>query len=225
MSDDDNRQTHPSYGLASFSRRTGNPGRLFGSPLHTHEAYVTLAIKEGFLMKESTTGHERFYGSVRGDIIEVDLSAAQFAELLTTMNVGLGVPCTIRWLNGERVPNPPDIPQEVEKVRTHFKTRMKDATEELKKNQTRVVELLEKKSLSQADRREILESITNVRRHLEANVPFYLEMFEEAANRVVVHAKAEIDAFVTHNVIAEGVKVIRERMTEPEVAQLKGGET
>lgn len=185
---------------------------------------MTLAIKKGILMKESTS-HERFYASTRGDIIEVDMSAAQFAELLTTANVGLGVPCTIRYVNNEKIEDPPEIPQEIEKVRTHFKTRMKEATEDLKVNQKRVQELLEKKSLSQADRREILESITAVRRHLEANTPFYLEMFEEAAERVVGHAKAEIDAFVTHNVFVEGVKAIRERMTEPEVAQLKGEET
>jgi len=214
MKEDDDKQTHPSYGLASFSRRTGNPGRLFGSPLPNHQAYVTLAIRTGHLMKETTSGQERYFGSIRGDLIEVDLSSAQFAELLTTMNVGLGVPCTIRYVNNKRVEDPPEIPQEVEKVRTHFAEKMKEAAQDFKEQRKSVEALLEKKSLSQADRKQIANALGRVEMMLTSSAPFYLEMFEESAQKVVLHAKSEIDAFVTHNVFTEGLKAIAERKVD-----------
>jgi len=65
-----------------------------------------------------------------------DLSAAQFAELLTTMNVGSGVPCT-RYIEGKRIQDPPDMKLEVEKVQDSFKQDMKDLAEKCDKDVAR----------------------------------------------------------------------------------------
>lgn len=47
--------------------------------------------------------------------------------------------------------------------------------------------------------------------HLSANMPYVLENFQEATEKVVTHAKAEIDAFMTHNIITEGIRSITEK--------------
>jgi len=218
MSREEEREEHPSYGMIGFSRVTGNPGRLFGSPLRSHESFVTLRISHGQRIHE--LGYDRFYGPMRGEIIEVILSAGQFSELLTTMNIGSGVPCTIRYIDGKEIPKPPEETElEVEKVRKGFKKDLKDIVAQIKKDRAALEELLGKKTLSKADKDTIAWMVAKVEQHVEANMPFMLSQFEEASEKVVKHAKAEIDSFITTNVIAEGLRTIKERV-EAQVPQL-----
>jgi len=209
MDDREERETHESYVMVQFSRRQGNPGRLFGSSLKTHESYVTLKVARA--ERIHSLGRDSYYGGLRGDHFEVDLSAAQFAELLTTMNVGSGVPATLRYANGKKVEPPPDVRLEVEKVREGFKLDMEELAGRCKDSIREVGELLEKKSLTKADRDAIMSKFRKVMMEVESNTPFMLSQFEEATEKVVSHAKAEVDAFVAHNVIAEGLRSIRER--------------
>lgn len=219
MGIEEEKEEHPSFGMVSFSRRTGNPGRLFGSSLRTHESYVTLAVKTA--VRIHSHGHDRYYGGTRGDLVEVDLSASQFAELLTTMNVGLGVPCTIRWVNEKRVPSPPEeIELEADKVRSTFKKDMGKIGAKIEVERKKVQEILSKKSLSQADRKSIVDIFNTMTMNVVSNIPFMLEQFEEAAERVVQSAKAEVDSFVTSNVIAAGLRSLTEN---PQVPQLPSG--
>jgi hypothetical protein len=209
MSANEERESHPSYGMVRFSRRQGSPGRLFGSSLRTHESYVTLSVGPGERIHDN--GYDRYHGSLRGELLEVDLSAAQFAELLTTMNVGSGVPCTIRYVNGKKVDGPPEALVEVEKIRVGFKRDMKDLASKCKSDVKAVEDLLQKKSLTKADREEILNRVRKVMTEVSENTPFMLSMFEEATEKVVQHAKAEVDAFAISSVIAEGLRSIAEK--------------
>lgn len=222
MSDREEKEEHPSYGMIGFSRTTGNPGRLFGSPLQTHDHYVTLRISKG--TRIHSLGSDRFHGGLRGEIIEVMLSAGQFSELLTTMNVGSGVPCTIQYLLGKKVPSPPDDAElEVEKVRKGFKKDMQGVVAQIKEDQKELATLLEKKTLTKADKERITWIVGRVAQHVESNAPFMVSQFEEAAEKVVKHSKAEIDAFMTHNIIAEGLRAIKERVEGKALAE--GSET
>ena len=80
--------------------------------------------------------------------------------------------------------------------------------------------LLEKKSLNKADREEILKKFYMVMMQVKQNVPFMLEQFEEATGKVVTHAKAEVDAFMTHNVMSEGLRALADKIGEKEPPKL-----
>jgi hypothetical protein len=106
MSDDRKEYKHPSYGMIAFNRSMGGrPTRLFGSPLEEHYGTVRVVIGTGTRIHESNM--DRYHGSLRGEHIEVEMSAAQFAEVLTSMNQGSGIPCTIRYINGKPIEDPP----------------------------------------------------------------------------------------------------------------------
>lgn len=212
MSDDEVRETHESYGLVQFSRRGGHPGRLFGSSLKVHESFVTLAIKKAVLIREQ--GYDRYHGSMRGDIIEVDLSAAQFAELLTTMNIGSGVPCTVRSVGSKTMEAPPDIPLEAEQVRNEFRTDVRRHVAELPKAMAAIEAILEKKVLSQADRVAIRRACIDLFRLYMDKAPFLLDMFEEATEKLMQHARAEIDACLQHLVTSTGLRVLQEKAAQ-----------
>jgi hypothetical protein len=214
VSNEETREKHPSYGMAGFYRVSGNPGRLFGSSLERHESYICLRIGTG--ERVHSNGWDRYHGSLRGEHIEVMFSAAQFAELLTSMNVGNGVPCTIQYLAGKKVEPPPeDIEIEVDKVRNGFKKDMEKIASKFRPKVAEVEAILEKKSLSKSDREQVMRTLFSVVDELTGHAPFILQMFEEAAEKVVQHSKAEIDAFVTSNVIDAGIKAMAASMVEP----------
>ncbi len=206
--------SHPSYGMVQFSRRQGNP-KLFASALESHQHYVTLSIRKCKLIRGPQG--DRYHGSLRGDIIEVDLSAAQFAELLTTMNVGMGVPCTISLMGMTKVASPPDLPTEAQSVRDGFKESMSGFVEGLAAKAKTVKTILEKKTLNQADRAQVGSVIESVIRQVTDDAPFIVDMFREATERVMTAAKAEADAWLTSVIHRSGLKALQEGTVVPEL--------
>jgi len=133
---------------------------------------------------------------MRGEHIEVVMSCAQFAELITTMNIGLGTPCTIRNMHGSNVLAAPDEPTESEHVRSDFRQHLEQMAESLVQKRDEVRVLLDsKKNLGKHDRVHILNIMSNFVGELSGNLPFVLDVFSESAEKVAQHAKAEVDAF------------------------------
>lgn len=200
---------HESYGMVTFSRITGHPGRLFGSHLKDHHTFVRLVLKRA--QRVHNLSHD-WYFAKNPILVELDLSAAQFADLITTMNSGDGTPCTIRFLDGREMDRPPDEELEAEKVRTSFRNRVAGIGDKLRKTRDEVEEILAKKgSIGVADRRSISAAFSRFITEVEQNMPFVLECFEESAQKVVSHAKAEVDAFTTQTVIAAGLDALAKR--------------
>lgn len=204
--DDEVVDRHPSYAMAGFYRVSGDPGPLFGSTLARHHGFVVLRIKRA--ARHHSLGHDSFMGMPGGSLVEVKLSNMQFAELLTQMNVGDGVPVTLSVFNGERVPGPDAITLEATKVREGFREKMRALARDVKQDRQEIQTLIEKKSLTKDDRETIKRKLEKIVREIGSNAPFMLEQFEEATGRVVTAAKAEVDAFVTHAVTTAGMKAL-----------------
>ena len=200
------RETHPSFGTISFSRIVGNPGRLFGSSFSGHESFVSLRIGAGERIRNN--GHERYHGHGRNSYIEVYLSAGQFAEFITTLNTGSGIPCTIHTRDGELVPPPPEEPAEVEKIRSDFEQDAKNLAKQMTSMRESVRQLMDKKTLGQQDRKDILRALDQLIMEVKSNMPFMLEQFVESTEKVVQHAKAEIDSFMAAAAMAVGCETL-----------------
>lgn len=193
----DNATSHPSYGMIGISHAqvSGGGYNLFGSPLETHHTVMCISIRR--CERDHTLGRDWFFG--RDEIIEVMLSPMQFAELITTPNVGNGVPCTIRHLHGEIIDNPPSEATERVKVKTHFADDMKKLAGRLKKMQADVNTVLSKpkSEIKPGELADLKNRIQLFVQDIESNIPFMLESFDEATDKVTTSAKAEIDAFIT----------------------------
>lgn len=215
--DKEERFKHDSYGLISFSRCQGNPGRLFGSSLTNHGTFIRLVICEGERICDLS--HDRFHAGKR--LIEVDLSASQFAELITTMNVGSGIPCTIRAYNDKVINIPHDEPTEAEKVQLGFEDNIEDLKKDMRIYQLEINSYLDKPTISKSDRKEIKRIIENLFVKIHSNLPFVLTSFREATERVVAQAKAEVDSFITHNILAEGLRSVVSKVNIPMLNEKK----
>jgi hypothetical protein len=126
------------------------------------------------------------------------------------MNIGDGVPCTIRRFNGKQVEEmPQDEKTEAQRVHTGFKEQQRQfgATLRDKTEEARTL-LLSKGGIGVGARKRVVELLDLIHREIESNFPFQLRSFQEAVEKVSVHAKAELDAMVTHVVTSKGLEAL-----------------
>ena len=186
-------ETHPSYALLSLSRTTGTPRSLFGSTIR-HGDTIVLTISEGKVYRDFQKNR---YHSGK-DFIEVEMSGSQFAEAITTMNVGCGVPVTLRHVNGQDMPQPPAVDFK-ERAKSELKAEMGELAERIDELSKDAVAILSRKGTPiKADEKEkILKDLMFLVQEVRSNIPFAHECFEEAVEETVVHAKAEVDSCLT----------------------------
>ena len=198
---------HPSYGLLSFSRISGGTTNLFGSSIQ-HKNTIKLCISECDVKRDLSTDwyHDN------GRIIEVEMSYSQFAEAITSMNMGNGVPVTIRWVRGEGRIEPCPFTDKKQQFEEEFKHRLDKANETANQLILNVEKLFEeKKNLTKNDKNEILSMLTKIYQSINGNSDFMYRMFNEQMDKTTTEAKGEIEAFMQNkiNSIAQAALVVQ----------------
>lgn len=209
MKRDEIVEKHPSYATIRIHRTMGGRPRLFGSPItdHRHTIRISIAAAE----RVHSLGYDRYHSSCNRPIMQVEMSAAQFAELITTVNSD-ETPCTLRIREGVRVEDPPDdVKVEADLVREKFGADVKAALAGLQPTVAAVEAILAKKSLTNADRAAAQAALHQFVRLIGDMAPFMLSQFEEATQRITTTAKIEVDAFMTSVIVAAGIKAINEQ--------------
>lgn len=205
---DDKTFEHPSYGMIGYSRvQHAGRTRLFGSAVDRHSNTIRLQISAGVRVHHLS---QDWYHAEK-ELIEVELSAAQFAEFLTTANVGSGVPCTIRHINRQCIDDPPEELVEAEEVRTGFKDRCEILARRLDGLRRDVVTALDVPKVGKAEKERIKTAVNAIIQDVRSNLPFVLDQFQESTERILTCAKAEADAFLTHAINRAGLSALRDR--------------
>jgi len=188
-------EEHPAYGMVAINRVTLGgykiKHRFFGSDLDDHFSCIRIRIGHGARVRG--TGHDYFRATDR--IIEVDLTSSQFADMLTCMNVGDGVPCTIRHINGVSTPELPIAETSSDRSRSDLEKTAKRIAADAKSLIVKMEAAFGESSVTKKVRSEILHDLKMVVQGIEANIPFALTTFQEAINTTVSQAKAEISSF------------------------------
>jgi hypothetical protein len=194
-------ETDPSFGLVSISRVSGQK-RLFESPF-SHQHFITLSIS-----RADRTRDELHYNQVfpTEELIEISMSEVQFAHLVTSLNMGVGTPCTISRWDGKIIKEPaPDQTKQTfaHEAREHF-TDLAAMAAELE-NLTSI-----KASEIKAEQRERMKFLAlKIHQSVTGNMDFFHERFQETMDKVVVAAKTEIQAHVLNVVQKTGLTAIK----------------
>src|SRR6185295_2452107 len=146
-------------------------------------------------------------------IVEIEMSAAQFAELITTANYGPGVPCTIRYVDGVPVEEPPDLDTEAERIRTNFKDTLAEYVAKADRYRKDIEKLVDKRPTK--TKQQIRVALDVITHQLSDNVPFVVDQFNAATDRITSAAKAEVEAFTLHAVTSAGIAALAERAKLP----------
>lgn len=188
---------NPSWGMIGISRvqHGGGGPRLFNSPV-TSPTTIRIRVHTASRKRDLC----RNWIHANSQIVEVELSHAQFAEFITTPNTGDGVPCTITWREG--VGNVEHEPEgdEQETFREEFSAHTRSVRNAL--TELRAV-------LGDKATRAVKEALDKVDRELKSNLPFVATQFGEHMDARMAAAKAEFDGFVTHAVHAMGLQALQ----------------
>jgi hypothetical protein len=196
-------EKHPSYGLAYFSRMSGGYRALFGSSIQTQQT-ISLTLK--MATHHRSLNNDHFFGEK--EIIEVEMSESQFAELITHFNTGSGTPVTIRHINHERYPDPP-FQSKADLFSAEFKTQMHNFGVDMKKMVETATEILNNKpSIGKGDRELIAKSIDSLVSHITNGIPFVSEKFQDSMDKTIVEAKAAIEQFIQNRIRETGLAAI-----------------
>lgn len=194
----------PYMGNISWAKcSSSSPRPLFGTDIETRSP-IRLTISEA----EQTRSlcRNRFFA--RKSIVEIELSPLQWAEFLTSGNTS-GVPCTLRYVNGEKMP-------EVETAHTveHFSNETKEQIEDFRNVLKPVMDALQEavdsnKPMGIGAVKKLLAETKHRQSMANANLKFVKDSFEETMADVVARAKAEVNAFVETRAVELGIKEIK----------------
>ena len=191
-----NKEKHPSYGTLLFNRRNGGTRALFGSSIK-HKDTISMYLYEAELSRSLNSDH--IYGNKR--IVEVEMSYSQFAEAITSMNMGSGVPVTIQYIRDVGNIEPCPFIDKREQFEDEFKDDIKKQNELANKLITEAENLFnEKKSFTKSDKENILSLLRTLKQEIGCNTEFTYEMFNEQMDKTTLEAKGEIEAFMQNKI-------------------------
>lgn len=204
-------ESEPYMAIAGFSRVQGRTN-LHGVDYPTGN-FIVFRVYQGRVLRETTSDHHM--ADHRLPIVELAMSEVQFAQLITNMNIGDGVPVTFKYR-----PEPgtkmievkmPDRAQATEeKFTADVRETSKDTLEAIKQAQRILNDILDGKTVNKTQVREALAAVDTADRELDRNMPFILQRADEAIGNRTIKAKAELDAFVGQTLARVGAKVLAE---------------
>lgn len=201
------RKSHPAFGVLRFSRVSGGSGNLYGSEIN-HNSYIKMELQPSEEVR--SLSHTWYFGQSKC-LVQVDMSAAQFAELISSLNVGSGVPCTIRYMNG--IGHIPEIADDGDTFHEQIKNDIKDKTHVIVDTavalEKELAKMLAESKLPKVKQEALRGLCAKITMELRSNMPYILEQYQEGAEKIGAKAKAELDAFYTHQITKLGLDTLR----------------
>lgn len=206
---------HESYGVLLVSRTANSGGlTLFGSSIkHSNTIRLTISRAEEH---RSQLHYDTYMG--KEQLIDIEMSPAQFAEAITSFGIGFGVPCTIRRFDNKRVEDPP-YESKRDQFSSEFEVQIKDLVTKMVELEKTAKDLIDQKTpLKRDEKDQLKEAIFEMTRIARDRIPFFSRMFNEMMDKTVHAAKMEFESHVQSRATELGLDNLHEEH------QLKLGE-
>lgn len=211
-------EEHPSWGVVVINRAQGTPRPLFGSSL-LHQHTIELEIKEARYARDLS--HDWIHGGQT--VVGVTMSAAQFADAITSFGQGGGSPCTIHYARDSGAIKQKATDSKQHQFREEFEREMRELTEGLHELQQKANAVLDTPGTVKAsDKKHLLALIRQGVGTIRGSIPYVERQFQKQTDRTIVEAKAELEAHIDGKLRSLGLEAMREQlqieMAEPEAA-------
>lgn len=182
------KEEEPYMAVIGVSRISGRIN-LFDSE-HTHQHCIALRIKRASRRRDLSS--DWIHGEEQ--VAEVWMSEAQWASFVSSINMGDGVPCTLRWTEGTgSIPLPDDPENRTALHADEILETLEDAVKHLRE--------LQATNLTKAQRGLVSKAIQEIC----SNVNFVAKSFDEVMEERVQKARAEVDAYMTRLAMRVGL--------------------
>lgn len=182
----------PYQAVVSFHRTSSSGTVLFESNFEHHH-FVRLEISCARLTEHC----DRRLVSDDSQIIVVSMSDSQFAELITTMNSGTGVPATIDRLMGYTIDRPEYRNNDSEEHKKLIRKMAEDAIDRIESISAMVKNwVVEKKRPTIKELQELLNVVDVALANTPSNFAFVEDELHRRMEKRIAEAKAEIAGHV-----------------------------
>lgn len=195
------KNTHESYGNIAINKFQSNQAEFFGSDIY-HSGGISITISQA--ETERGYGRNRIYP--RDQVIRVEMSYNQFVDAITSGMNTQGVPCTIRRIGKDSIPQVPHVEDKTKL----FSQDMQDMYKEFQISIDSILNQLDgnigKKKLA-----EIKIKLESLKMNISSNTNFVMDTFTESMNDTVKEAKQSIASYVEHRVNSLGIEALRDQ--------------
>ncbi len=189
---------HPAYGMIGASRVSGGT-MLFGSDFQ-HNSFIRVTVRTACVRRDLSTD----WPHADKELIELDMSEAQWSEFVSAMNIGFGVQCTLRHVKGEFLPGLPYPERRIDQFRAELAEDLSDSLGALDDLTAAIGEL----KLSEKAKAALLNRVDKSRSSLTASIPFVAKQFQEHMEATVNKARIEINAHAIHAIHQTGLNAL-----------------
>jgi hypothetical protein len=184
------RETHPAFAVVAVTRSSGTPRALFQSDLR-HQETITLTISEADRIRD--LNHDRVHPT--RELIEIEMSLAQWGSVVSSMGIGSGVPVTLRRRETlgrvALLPHLPRIRKNLDEVNSAVDKLLERAVASFTELSTAIEEKKGVKAI-----REALRTHGFSLSHAKNNAAFAVTSLAEAAEFITSQARADIEAHI-----------------------------
>ena len=216
---DETTETSPEFGMIGISRTNcSKPVQVFGSNIRVSNT-IRIEIRRAELKRDLRNDY--FHG--REILAEVEMTPVQFANFITSANIGFGVPCSIRYIDGKTIPTKygrsiGDI------TKLELKDTIDEASAELEELEVLTKEILDKPGRVDAEQKKKLSNLIHGLKGFFTNhLSFAETQFKEMMDKVVTEAKGEVQAHAETVINRLGLDEARKQLKEQEFVALPTG--
>jgi len=201
-------QKHPSQLQISFSRvYSSHPVSFYGSDIGCN-SYIMLEIKTS--KKSRNLSNDYYFAD--DTILRARLSPNQFSELLTTMNVGCGVPATLEAFFPRGLPSG-KIPEPINEDKIEiFKTEIELDTQEVFIAIGEITNEINTLKISEKQKKTLLSKTNKLKSILTSTIPFIIDQAKEQIDKIITSGKSAIDAFYTGVITKLGIESLKDQI-------------
>ncbi|WP_018234401.1 hypothetical protein [Thioalkalivibrio thiocyanodenitrificans] len=204
------RYEHNAFGRVTLTKRQGS-GNLFGSALK-HSNQVCLTIERATLDRHLSTDW------VRGTdtIVEMVMSEAQWAQLVSSMGCGTGTPVTLTRAPTPGTPSDPMPGLAAEPTKKVFDDEIRQACEKQIQDAKGLLERFEQmlesgKAIPKKEARSCVRRLRTLVENMPQDMAFLQSRFVESMEKTVEAGKAEIEAHVANVAMRTGLDTLRQQ--------------
>ena len=207
-----------SYGMVGINRvgctrgNTSGGNQLFMSDVSVSN-FMEITIKRAGV--ERALNHDWPFGEET--LVTIQLSPVQFAELLTNMNCGDGVPCTISYTRQDGWIEYKPLPSKIDIIREEAKQQIEDCENSIAKTIKLLQEAADGKGyLGKGQIKDIIDTLKGAQ-YLYQNNDYAKRSAQLEIDKMVVEAKSQVAAYVDHKIYSTGLQALTEGFVTPQL--------
>lgn len=201
---DDNKQSHESFGAIRFTRAQGSARNLFGSSIK-HSDVILCTISNCEVNRQLNT--DWFYPT--DTILEFEMSHNQFAQMLTQINSS-AVPITLRKKPTGKAIRCEEPPYEsvIQKHSDEFEEHLQNINQKVNNLVKELNTTLDSSKLKKSDKEKLMSLAQNILTEIQSNSEYQLDAFNEQMDKTLTECKNEIEKIIQSKNIKEIPKLL-----------------